>query len=637
MMKRLIHPSQLQDWKARLLSDRPVYEKTVAVSSGTCGEASGSLQIFDVLREELARRNLDGKVGLEITGCHGLCELEPSLIIYPRGIFYKKVETRHISAVVEDTLLKNKIISSLVYADQKSGRKFTLQKEIPFYKKQMRLLTGGNFKINPTRIEDYILADGYQALAKVLFDMTAEEVIHEITASGLREREGEGLLTGKKWQACRDEISEQKYIICHGDGRDPGAYMDRILLEGNPHSVIEGMIIGAYAIGAGQAYICVRREYPLVVRHIMLALEQAQRCGLLGKSILGSEFHLDIHLVLRAAAFISEVGASANEPGDGRSAFSRPQPAFPAAEELWAKRCNITNVETWANVPLIINRGAEWYSKIGTAKSKGTKMFSLAGKINTAGLVEVPMGTKLREIIYGIGRGIKDGKKFKAIQTGGPAGGFLPAQMLGLPVDYNALAKAGTIMGSGEMIVMDETTCLVDMTRYFLGFSQKESPQRCAVCRDRSKQMHDILTRVTLGRGEEKDLVELEAMANSMRTACFCGLGRTAANPVLTGIKYFRQEYEAHILDKSCPAYVCKNLWIHYIEPEKCSGCLLCLDNCPAGAIRGERKKAHVIDQEKCIKCGACYDICPPKIDAISKYTGTRKDKVLKKEISARV
>lgn len=636
-MKRLTHPSQLQDWKAHLLLDRPAYEKMVVVSSGTCGEASGSLRIIDALREELVKRNLGAKIGMEITGCHGLCELEPNMVIYPRGIFYKKLETKHVPAVVEETLLKNKIISSLVYADPKSGRKFSLQKEIPFYQKQMRVLTEGNFKINPTRIEDYILADGYQALAKVLFDMTAEEVIHEIGVSGLREREGAGVPTGKKWQACRDEISERKYIICHGDDGDPGAYMDRILLEGNPHSVIEGMIIGAYAIGAGEAYVCVRREYPLAVRHIMLALEQAQRCGLLGKSILGSEFHLDVYVVLRAGAFISEVETFPTESGDGRSAFPGPRPAFPAHEGLWGKQCNITNVETWANVPLIINRGAEWYSKIGTAKSKGTKMFSLGGKINNTGLVEVPMGIKLREIIYDIGRGIKDGKKFKAIQTGGPAGGCLPAQMLDLPVDYDALAQAGTIMGSGEMIVMDETTCVVDMARYFLRFSQKESPLRCAPCRDGTKQMHDILSRITMGQGEEKDLVHLEALANSMRTSCFCGLGQTAANPVLAGLKYFRQEYEAHILHKSCPAYVCQDLWVHYIEPEKCTGCLLCLENCPAGAIRGERKKVRVIDQEKCIKCGACFDVCAPKINAVSKCTGTRKDKVLKKEISARV
>lgn len=635
-MKRLTHPSELQDWKTRLLAERPVFEKMVAVSSGTCGQASGSLQIIDALHQELEKRDLGEKVGMEITGCHGFCELEPNIVIYPEGIFYQNLETRDIPKVVEETLLKNKVIPSLVYEDPKSGRKFSRQKEIPFYQKQLRLLTEGNFRINPTKIEDYVLADGYQALAKVFFDMTAEEVIHEVNASGLRGRGGAGFPTGKKWQVCRDALSDRKYIICNADEGDPGAYMDRSLLEGNPHSVIEGMIIGAYAIGAAEGYIYVRMEYPLAVKHVTIALEQARKHGFLGRSILGSEFHLDIHIVQGAGAFVSGEETSLMASIEGRRAFPRQRPPFPAQEGLWGKPTNINNVETWANVPLIINRGAEWYSKIGTAKSKGTKIFSLVGKINNTGLVEVPMGIKLKEIIYDIGGGIKDGKKFKAVQTGGPSGGCIPSQMLDLPIDYDTLAQAGSIMGSGGMIVMDEDTCMVDVARYFLHFTQEESCGKCVPCRVGTRQMHDILSRITKGQGEEKDIEKLEALANAVKSASLCGLGQTAPNPVLTTLKYFREEYEAHIRDKSCPALVCKDLLAYYIEPEKCVGCLLCLKNCPVEAIGGERKKVHVIDQEKCIKCGACFDVCPPKIKAVSKYSGKKRDRLLKKGTHAR-
>ena len=636
-MKRLTHPSQLQDWKAHLLSEKPAYEKTVAVSSGTCGRASGSLEIIDALRGELEKKGLQEKVGVEITGCHGFCELEPNIIIYPDGIFYKNLKTKDIPAIVEKTLLKNRVIPSLVYEDQRSGRKISLQNEIPFYHKQLRLLTEGNFKINPTRIEDYVLADGYQALAKVLFDMTAEEVIQEITASGLRGRGGAGLPTGKKWQTCHDEIADKKFIVCNVDESDPGSYMNRSLLEANPHSIIEGMIIGAYAVGAAEAYIFVRREYPLAVQHITLAVEQAQRCGLLGRSILGSEFHLDIRIVLGAGAFISNQEKILLDSLRNERDFSKQRPLFPAQEGLWEKRVNINNVETWANIALIINRGAEWFSKIGTAKSKGTKIFSLAGKIKNTGLVEVPLGIKLKEIIYDIGGGMRDGRKPKAVQAGGPSGGCLPAQMLDLSLDYGALTQAGAVLGSGGLVVMDDTTCLVDMALYFLDFTQEEYCGKCEPCQDGTKQMRDILSRVTRGQGEERDLVELETLAKSVKAASLCGLGQFAPNPVLSTLKYFRPEYEAHIREKSCPALVCKDLLSYYIEPEKCTGCLLCLENCPVGAIRGERKKVHLIDQQKCNKCGACLDVCPPRIGAVSRQTGKKRDKILRKGINARV
>jgi NADH:ubiquinone oxidoreductase subunit F (NADH-binding)/(2Fe-2S) ferredoxin/Pyruvate/2-oxoacid:ferredoxin oxidoreductase delta subunit len=636
-MKKISHPSQIQDWKKRLLVERPSYNKTIVVSSGTCGQASGSLQIIDALNEELEKKGLREAVGLEITGCHGFCELEPNVVIYPEGIFYKKLTTEDIPRVVDETIVKNKIIPSLIYEDPKTGRRFSLQKDIPFYQKQLRLLTENNFRINPTRIEDYVLADGYQALARVLFDMTAEEVITEISASGLRGRGGAGFPTGKKWQICRDVPADRKYIICNADEGDPGAYMDRSLLEGNAHSVIEGMIIGAYAIGAAEGYIYVRMEYPLAVKHVTIALEQARARGLLGNSILGSEFHFDIHIVEGAGAFVSGEETSLMASIEGRRAFPRQRPPFPAQEGLWGKPTNINNVETWANIPLIINRGAEWYSQIGTAGSKGTKIFSLVGKINNTGLVEVPMGIKLREIIYDVGGGIKDGKKFKAVQTGGPSGGCIPAEKLDLPIDYDTLTQAGSIMGSGGMIVMDEDTCMVDVARYFLHFTQEESCGKCVPCRVGTRQMHDILTRITRGLGEEKDLDQLEELANSVRCASLCGLGQTAPNPVLTTLRYFRPEYEAHIREKSCPALVCKDLLVYYIEPEKCVGCFLCKKGCPVEAISGERKKIHVIDQGVCIKCGACFEICPPKIKAVSKYTGRKKEKILKKETSGKV
>jgi NADH:ubiquinone oxidoreductase subunit F (NADH-binding)/(2Fe-2S) ferredoxin/Pyruvate/2-oxoacid:ferredoxin oxidoreductase delta subunit len=635
-MKRITHPRQLTEWKDKILSQRASYKKTIVVSSGTCGQASGSLQIIQAFEEELEKRNLKETIGMEITGCHGFCEMEPNITIYPEGIFYKKLQTKDIPEIIEKTILRDQIIPSLTYEDSKSGRKFSLQREIPFYQKQMRLLTENNFRIDPTKIENYIILDGYQALAKVLFDMTSDEVIAEIRVSGLRGRGGAGFSTGKKWEICREASSDLKYIICNADEGDPGAYMDRSLLEGNPHSVIEGLIIGAYAIGATEGFIYVRMEYPLAVKHVTVALDQAKRCGLLGKSILGSEFHFDIHIVQGAGAFVSGEETSLMASIEGRRAFPRQRPPFPAQEGLWRKPTNINNVETWANVPLIINKGANWYSGIGTKTSKGTKIFSLVGKIKNTGLVEVPMGIKLKEIIYDIGGGIKNNKKFKAVQTGGPSGGCIPAQMLDLSIDYDTLTQAGSIMGSGGMIVMDEETCMVDVARYFLNFTQEESCGKCVPCRVGTRQMAEILMRITQGKAEEGDLEQLEELAKTVKTASLCGLGQTAPNPVLTTLRYFRDEYEAHIKEKSCPALVCKDLISYFIEPDKCVGCLLCLKNCPVKAVNGEKKKVHVINQELCVKCGACLDICPPKIKAVSKYTGKKRERVLKKMESGR-
>jgi NADH-quinone oxidoreductase subunit F len=556
----LTHPTQLTAWKALILEERPAPQKTVVVSNGTCGRASGSLDIIEAFKQELDGRGLEDRVKLEVTGCHGFCEMEPNIVIYPGEIYYGRLRPEDIPAVIDKTLLKNKVVDPLVYEDPKSRRRYSQLKEIPFYRKQMRLLTGDNLRIDPDRIEDYVLADGYQALAKALFDMTAEEVIREVESAGLRGRGGAGFPTGKKWQFCRNESADRRYIICNADEGNPGTYMDRSILAANPHSVIEGMIIGAYAMGAAEGYIYVRMEAPQAVRQITIARDQARKRGLLGKSILGSEFHFDIQIVEGAGAFVCGEETSLMSSIEGRRAVSRQRPPFPAQSGLWGYPTNINNVETWANVPLIIKRGAEWYSQIGTPKSKGTKIFSLVGKIRSGGQVEVPMGIKLREIIYDIGGGIKDGKKFKAVQTGGPAGGFLPAEFLDLAIDYDNLVQAGSTMGSGGMIVLDETTCMVDLARHYMHFTQEESCGKCVPCRVGTRQMHDILVRITGGEGEEEDLARLKELGDSITVASLCGLGQTAPNPVLSTLRHFREEYIDHIKHKKCAAGVCRKL-----------------------------------------------------------------------------
>jgi NADH:ubiquinone oxidoreductase subunit F (NADH-binding)/(2Fe-2S) ferredoxin len=636
-MERINHPEELAEWKNEILAERIPSKKTIVISSGTCGQASGSLQIIDAVNQELEIKGLKDRVDVKVTGCHGFCQLEPNLIVYPEEIFYKNLQPRDVPGIVETSILGDEIVSSLVFEDIKTAQRAIKQNEIPFYKKQERLLTENNLRIDPTEIEDYIALDGYLALANALFNMTSEAVIAEIISAGLRGRGGAGFPTGRKWDICRKVESDTKYIICNADEGDPGAYMDRSLLEGNPHSVIEGMIIGAYAIGAQEGYIYVRMEYPLAVQHVHLALEEARKFGFLGESILGSEFAFDIHLIEGAGAFVSGEETSLMASIEGKRAFPRQRPPFPAQEGLWGKPTNINNVETWANVPLILRKGADWYAKIGTRRSKGTKIFSLVGKINNTGLVEVPMGITLREIVYDIGGGIQDNKKFKAIQTGGPSGGCIPAEKLDLPVDYDTLAKAGSIMGSGGMIIMDEDTCMVDVARYFLHFTQEESCGKCVPCRIGTKQLVEILNRVAEGKGKDGDLEKMEYLSKTIKTGSLCGLGQTAPNPVLTTLQYFRKEYESHIKSKTCAALVCKGLIAYTIDPDKCVGCLLCLKNCPVDAISGERKKVHVIDQDLCIKCGACLDVCPPKISAVSKVTGRNMARLLKKASGKRV
>ncbi len=626
-----VYISKLEKIRAEILASQEDQKTCITICGGTGCHAYGCLKVAQAFEQEIKKKSLQALVDVRTTGCHGFCERGPIVVIQPDGIFYQRVQLPDIKEIIEETIKNKKIINRLLYVDPKTKESIIKEKEVPFYRKQKRIIFGNNGFIDPKDIRDYIALDGYKALTKVLFDMTSEEVIEEIKASGLRGRGGAGFLTGRKWEICRAAESDVKYIICNADEGDPGAYMDRSLLEGNPHSVIEGMIIGAYAIGASAGFIYVRLEYPLAVNNVTVAIKQAKGLGLLGHSILGSEFNFDIHIFRGAGAFVSGEETSLMASIEGRRAFPRQRPPYPAHEGLWGKPTNINNVETWANVPLIISKGADWYTQIGTKKSKGTKIFSLVGKINNTGLVEVPMGISLKEIIYDIGGGIKDNKKFKAVQTGGPSGGCIPAEKLDLPIDFDTLSKAGSMMGSGGMIVMDEETCMVDVARYFLDFTQEESCGKCVPCRLGTRQLVEILTRITQGRGENRDIKSLRDLSKSIKAGSLCGLGQTAPNPVLTTLRYFQDEYEAHIEEKTCPALVCKDLIAYYIEPEKCVGCLLCLKNCPVEAISGERKKVHLIDQELCIKCGACLDICPPKVSAVSKYTGGKKDRILKK------
>jgi NADH:ubiquinone oxidoreductase subunit F (NADH-binding)/(2Fe-2S) ferredoxin/NAD-dependent dihydropyrimidine dehydrogenase PreA subunit len=535
----------------------------------------------------------------------------PLVIVYPEGTMYTHVTPDDVPDIVNEHLYKGRIVERLLYKEPLTEEKVPHYGDLPFYQKQKRVVLQNCGYINPERIEEYIARGGYSALAKVLGEMTPEEVIAEVKKSGLRGRGGAGFPTGLKWEFCRKAAGEPKYVVCNGDEGDPGAFMDRSIMEGDPHRVLEGMIIGAYAIGASEGYIYVRAEYPLAVKRLRIAMKQAEELGLLGDNILGSSFSFRIHIKEGAGAFVCGEETALMASIMGQRGMPRPRPPFPANQGLWDKPTNINNVETWANIPDIILKGGDWFASMGTEKSKGTKVFALTGKVRNTGLVEVPMGITLREIIFDIGGGIPGGKKFKAVQIGGPSGGCLPESQLDLPVDYESLTGAGAIMGSGGLVVMDEDTCIVDVARFFLNFTRSESCGKCTPCREGIKRMLEILDRIVGGEGKMEDLDLLERTALVVKQSALCGLGQTAPNPILSTLRYFRDEYVAHIQDKRCPAGVCAALLVYRIKPELCRGCTACTKVCPVGAISGTRKEVHFIDPDKCIKCGACMERCP--------------------------
>jgi NADP-reducing hydrogenase subunit HndC len=596
--------------------------------TGTGCVAGGAYKIKDALEKELKKHGLDKEITVVTTGCNGFCGQGPLMVVEPDKIFYGWLKPEDIPYLVEEHFLKGRPVKKLMFVPPEKKEPVPLVADIPFFRKQLLVVLRNKGIIDPEKIEEYIARDGYAALEKVLTYMDPESVIEEIKKSGLRGRGGAGFPTGLKWEICRKQPKTPKFIICNCDEGDPGAYMDRSVFESDPHSVIEGMIIGGYAIGANKGYIYVRTEYPLAIQRMKLAIQQAREYGLLGENILGSGFNFDLEIREGSGAFVCGEETSLIHSIEGKTPEPRQRPPFPAQEGIWGCPTVINNVETWANVPVIILRGAEWFSSIGTKTSKGTKIFSLVGKINNTGLIEVPMGITLREIIYEIGGGIPKGKKFKAVQTGGPSGGCIPASLIDLPIDYESLTEAGSMMGSGGMIVMDEDTCMVDVAKFFIQFTNDESCGKCSTCREGSEAMLEVLTRITEGEGREGDIEFLEELGEVIKDASMCGLGKTLPNPVLSTIRYFRDEYEAHIKEKRCPALVCKNLIKYYILPEKCIGCTVCMKECPVEAIRGQTKYIHVIDQAKCTKCGTCIEVCPPKVSAIIKVTGKEAEEL---------
>ena len=595
-----------------------LYRAHVLVCGGTGCTSSGSHQLIERFEEQLKEKGLDKEVKVVRTGCFGLCEAGPVVIVYPEGTFYSRVKVEDVDEIVSEHLLKGRKVQHLVYVDH-ATHESSVQKsldEIGFYKQQKRVALRNCGVIDPENIDEYIAFDGYKALAKALTEMTREQVIQEVIDSGLRGRGGGGFPTGKKWLFGYNSQADQKYIACNADEGDPGAFMDRSLLEGDPHAILEAMAIGGYAIGASEGYIYVRAEYPIAVKRLQVAIEQAHEYGLLGKHIFGTDFNFDIHIRLGAGAFVCGEETALMNSIEGKRGEPRPRPPFPAVKGLFGKPTVLNNVETYANIPQIILKGAKWYSSIGTERSKGTKVFALGGKINNTGLVEIPMGTPLRTIIYDIGGGIPNGKKFKAVQTGGPSGGCIPAEHLDIPIEYDTLIEIGSMMGSGGMIVMDEDNCMVDIARFFLDFTVDESCGKCTPCRIGTRRMLEILEHIVNGKGEEGDIEKLETLAKNIKATALCGLGQTAPNPVLSTLHYFRDEYEAHIKEKRCPAHHCQAL-LNYVIGDKCRGCTLCAKVCPAGAISGEVRKQHHIDTTKCLKCGACIEKC--RFGAISK------------------
>jgi len=584
----------------------------VMLCAGTACVSNGAFKIKEILEQEIDKHNLNEEIEVVMTGCNGFCAQGPLMVVKPDGIFYQYLTPENIAHLVEEHFLKGRPVKKLMYVPPGEESPIPELHAIPFFKDQRLIAMRNRGMINPDEIDEYIARDGYKGLAKALTSMTPEDVIKEITDSGLRGRGGAGFPTGRKWESRKKDPRTPKYVVCNADEGDPGAFMDRSIVEADPHSVIEGMAIGAYAVGASSGYIYLRMEYPLAVKRMQLAIDRAREYGLLGEDILGSDFNFDLQIFKGAGAFVCGETTALVASIEGKPPEPRQRPP---RTTLWDKPVVINNVETWANVSVIINLGAKWFSEIGTETSKGTKVFSLAGNINNAGLVEVPMGITLREIVFDIGGGIPKGRKFKAVQTGGPSGGVIPADLLDLPVDYEQLSKVGSMMGSGGMIVMDEATCMVDVARYFVEFTNDESCGKCTSCREGSLALLEILDRICKGEGKEGDIELLEELAGAIQDASQCGLGQSLPNPVLSSLKHFRTEFEEHINNKQCPAGVCKTLITYNIDPELCKGCRLCAKNCPQDAITGEAKEPHKIDQDKCIKCGVCFDAC--KFDAV--------------------
>ncbi|MGC7872773.1 NADH-quinone oxidoreductase subunit NuoF [Desulfosporosinus sp. SYSU MS00001] len=589
----------------------------ILVCAGTGCASSGALPIIDILKEEIKRQGLEETVTIVGTGCQGFCEKGPTIVIEPQHVLYTRVQGEDIAEIVASDVMKGERVERLLLLDTETQKPVTKMSDIRFFAKQHRIVLKNCGVIDPQRIQDYTVRDGYKALEKVLKEMKPNDVIEEVKKSGLRGRGGAGFPTGLKWSFCQQTPSDKKYIICNADEGDPGAFMDRSVLEGDPHSVIEGMLIGAYAMGVDEGYVYCRAEYPLAIKHLSIAIKQAEEAGFLGDNIFNSGFNFRLKVFAGAGAFVCGEETALMASIEGKRGMPRVRPPFPAVSGLWGKPTNINNVETWSNIPHIIRHGAEWYAQFGTEKSKGTKIFALTGKVNNTGLVEVPMGTTLREIIFDIGGGIQNGKAFKAVQIGGPSGGCLPESMLDLSVDYETLTNAGAMVGSGGLVIMDETTCMVDIARFFVNFSQKESCGKCTPCREGNKRMYDILDKITKGEGKIEDLDTLENLALTIKETSLCGLGQNAPNPVLATLKYFRHEFEAHILEHKCPAHVCSALLSYSIDAEKCKKCGLCSKNCPANCIKGDKNTPYVINQDECIKCGTCMDKC--KFGAVSR------------------
>ena len=615
-MPRLNSAADLEKFRKGILAKRDPNKLCVTVCSGTGCHAYGCGGVAEAFVNEIKSKNLQAKVDVRKTGCHGFCERGTVVIVLPDEICYLHVKPDDVSEIVQKTLIEKKTVDRLLY-EGPDGKKVVREGEIPFYKHQNRVIFGNNRFIDPRNIDDYIALGGYGALAKALFEMSPEQALGEVKKSNLRGRGGGGFPAGRKWETTRNAPGEPKYVIVNADEGDPGAYMNRSLLEGNPHSVLEGLLIGAYAIGSHEGYIYVREEYPLALENTKVALQAAKEYGLSGENILSSGFDFDVTIHRGAGAFVSGESSALMGAIEGRVGEPRPKYIHASVKGLWDKPSCLNNVETWANVPFIINKGADWFKSIGTENSKGTKIFSLVGKINNTGLVEVPMGITLREIVYDIGGGIPDGKKFKAIQTGGPSGGVLPDSMLDIPIDFDELTKAGSMMGSGGMIVMDENTCMVDTARYYTDFLAHESCGKCVPCREGLRQMLRILDNITNGKGKEGDIELLEELSEFIQEASLCALGQTASNPVLSTIKHFRDEYEAHIKENRCPSGVCKELINYYINADDCIGCGLCAKNCPTNAISKTKDKVYIIEQDNCIKCGSCVKVCPEKAKAV--------------------